>query len=379
MTLLLLSLLLLLCSLLVHFHLGHPLLWKISLAATEYGHRFAILPILLLLYSPASDAVGTMTRIAALLTIIALLYPSLRAAVIASSVRDAVDRSFGTHTKITPYFSWRRLLFGRAPAGDVPVHEVYARHGNEEQYLLFHPAHRSTPAPCIIIFHTGGWDSGSPAEFPAMSRFLSRSGYAVASISYRFAPRWPWPAQREDALAAIAYLKLHAQRLGIDAERLVLFGRSAGGQIAAAAATTANDRSIKGCIAFYAPADMIFAYEHLPVEPDILDSRTLLHHYLGGPLQERMEQYRNASPFHSITPNTPPMLLIHGTKDPLTWYRQSERFSQELSRHAVPHCYIELPWGTHAFDYNYNGPGGQLSRSAVLCFLSSVVPLKKTE
>ena len=61
-------------------------------------------------------------------------------------------------------------------------------------------------------------------------------GYAVASIDYRLAPEFKWPAQRDDLLAAIRFLRAHAAALGIDEDRLVLLGRSAGGQIATAAA-----------------------------------------------------------------------------------------------------------------------------------------------
>src|SRR5690606_39651091 len=69
--------------------------------------------------------------------------------------------------------------------------------------------------------------------------------YAVAAIDYRLAPAHPWPAQREDTHLALAWLKANATKLGIAADKLVLFGRSAGGQIAAAVGCTANDPAIR--------------------------------------------------------------------------------------------------------------------------------------
>src|SRR6185437_2536684 len=89
---------------------------------------------------------------------------------------------------------------------------------------------------------------------------LAGRGYAVADISYRLAPGAVWPAQRDDVLAAIAGLRGAAGRLGIDPDRIVVFGRSAGGQIAEAAAYWARDPGLRGVAAFYAPADMNFAY-----------------------------------------------------------------------------------------------------------------------
>ncbi|NUN68118.1 MAG: alpha/beta hydrolase [Bacteroidetes bacterium] len=373
MILLFASLLLLVCALLLFLDLRRPILWKISLAATEFGQYFVLLPILVMVLAGAETPLALITSIIAAAASAVLLYPSFAAVVLSRSLSRRLADAFGRTSHHAASFSLRRLWFGPFPPASEPESIVYAEHGGKSLHLLFHRAHSSAPAPCVVIIHTGGWDSGSPAEFPMMSRHLASIGYAVACIEYRFAPRHPWPAQREDAAAAIAFLKAHAAQFGIDASRFVLFGRSAGGQIAEATACTASDPAIRGCIAFYAPADLVFAYEHLSPEPDILDSRTLLHNYLGGPLDRLPEQYRDASAYHHITPQSPPMLLIHGAKDPLTWYRQSERLAARLTKQGVRNLYIELPWGTHAFDYNFNGPGGRLSRYAVEYFLASVL------
>lgn len=366
------SLLLLTCTLLLFLDLRQPFLWKVSLAATEFGHYFVLLPLALLITAGTGTPHAMMTSIVAAAASLILLYPSVSAFRLSHSVPRRLSAAFGAPSNSGPVFSWRRLWFGPFPPAAEPESIVYAEHGGGQLRLLFHRAHSSAPAPCVMIVHTGGWDSGSAAEFGMMSRHLASIGYAVACIEYRFAPAHPWPAQKEDALTAIGFLKTNAERLGIDPSRFVLFGRSAGGQIAEAAACTAHDPAIRGCIGFYAPADLVFAYEHLLPEPDILDSRTLLHNFLNGPLEQQPERYRDASSYHHIGPAVPPMLLIHGAKDPLTWYRQSERLSARLTEHGVRNLYIELPWGTHAFDYNFNGPGGQIGRAAVESFLAAV-------
>ncbi|MFZ4620628.1 MAG: alpha/beta hydrolase [Bacteroidota bacterium] len=370
------ALLFLVCSIMVFFDLRYPILWKISIGTTEYGHWFAAAPLFIACFTGWEDALSATTTIISLMTIGILLFPHFSAMIISRSLPSRFDRSFRNDDNVknggSP-FQWRRLWSTAVQAVTVPVREVYAHNGGEEQYLKFFRSVSDKPLPCIVVVHTGGWDSGSPDEFETMNQYLASRGYAVASISYRFAPKWKWPAQKEDALAGIAFLKTNAARLGIDASQFVLFGRSAGGQIAEAAAYSAHDPAIKGCIAFYAPADMNFAYEHLSSEPDILDSRTLLQNYLGGSQEEVRNNYDDASPYDHVSSDSPPTLLIHGAKDPLTWYRQSERLSKKLTELSVPHLYIELPWGTHAFDYNFNGPGGQISRYAVERFLRSVV------
>ncbi len=376
MLLLSVSILLFLCSLLIAADLRYPLLWKISLGATEYGHWFLLLPLIVLFIGRFRDPLSTVSSVVALVTVTALIFPAFSAAHIARSLPERLSKAFsgGSNHRTTQLpFQWSTLWFGPFPEPADRTSLIYAQNGSEDLHLLLFRPRSSSPAPCIVVIHTGGWDSGSPEEFETMNHHLASQGYAVAAISYRFAPKWIWPAQKEDALSAIAFLKKNAEQFGIDPSRFVLFGRSAGGQIAEAVAYSAHDPAIKGCIAFYAPADMNFAYEHLSPEPDILDSKTLLENYLGGSQSDAKKNYDDASPYGHISSSTVPTLLIHGGKDPLTWYRQSERLSQKLSGASVPNLYMELPWGTHAFDYNFNGPGGQISRFAVERFLASVI------
>lgn len=194
----------------------------------------------------------------------------------------------------------------------------------------------------------------------------------MAAISYRLAPHHLWPAQREDVLAALAHLKAHATELGIDPTRFILFGRSASGQVASATAFTANDPAIRGVVAFYAPHDMRFAWDHSR-EDDVLDSFKLLRQFLGGSPDEAAQKYESASAFMRVERGvTPPTWLVHGTIDTLVWRRQSERLAARLDEDRVPNVFVELPWATHAFDVNLHGPGGQLSTFALEWFLAAV-------
>jgi acetyl esterase/lipase len=233
-----------------------------------------------------------------------------------------------------------------------------------------HPV-ASPAAPCVIVIHGGGWEDGAPGQFPALNAYLAARGYAVADIEYRLAPRWTWPAQREDVLDAMDYLTHHAAKLGIDPQRFVLLGRSAGGQIAEAVAYGAHRPAIRGCIAFYAPADMNYAYEFGRAD-DILNSLQLLRHYLGGTPAEARGNYDSASGILLANHESPPTLLLHGQRDELVWFRQSQRLSARLDELGVPHLFVQLPWATHAFDYNFSGPGGQISTYAVDAFLGIV-------
>jgi acetyl esterase/lipase len=224
------------------------------------------------------------------------------------------------------------------------------------------------PAPCALVIHGGGWDSGDRTQFADFNRELAQLGCAVAAIDYRLAPRWRWPAPREDVHAALAFLRMRAVELGIDPTRVVLLGRSAGGQIALATAYDRPDPAIRGVIAFYAPADLEFAWRYAKPS-DVLDSFRLLDQYLGGPPEYDLALYRSASAYAQVEARTLPTLLLHGGPDALVWHRQSTRLAERLRAVQVPHLLVDLPWATHAFDYVRTGPGGQLSAFAVTWFV----------
>ncbi len=237
--------------------------------------------------------------------------------------------------------------------------------------LDFYPAAGRRQAPCVVLVHGGGWDSGDRGQVPQLNHWLARQGYAVAAISYRLAPAAKWPAQREDLAAAVAFLKAKAEELDIDPTRLVLAGRSAGGQIAQTYGYTADDPAIRGVVGLYAPADLVFGYVNTH-ENDMLKSPALMRQYLGGTPDSARAAYESASAYYHVGKQTPPTLLLHGTNDALVWYQHSVRLDARLAENKVPHVFVQLPWASHAFEYNLRGPGGQLTTFALAGFLAAV-------
>jgi len=228
------------------------------------------------------------------------------------------------------------------------------------------------PAPWVVVVHAGGWNGGSPEQLGELNRVLAAEGYAVAAVSYRLAPEWKWPAQRDDVMAAVRYLKTHSAELGLDPEKWAVLGRSAGGQIAEAVAYGDAPSGLRGCIAFYAPADLNFAFKYAAERGDIIRSKKLMIDLLGGTPAELKDAYNDASPYTKAGKDSPPTLLLHGANDALTWRKQSQRLQEKLQRAGAPAALILLPWATHGFDYTLNGPGGQISTYAVKGFLKSV-------
>lgn len=348
-------------------------LFKLSVVATEFGHWLVLLPLLLLALGPWRGALGLPAALLALAAGALLLSSAVRAWHGARTLPGAFDRAFSTVAEgpTAPAFAWRRLWFAPAPVPvKVEVRE-FAEHDGQKLVFHFYRSAARAPAPCVVVIHGGGWESGSPDEFTAFNQLLARRGYAVAAIQYRFAPRWPWPAQRDDVLAALRFLKERAAEFGIDPQRFVILGRSAGGQIAAAVAYAAHDPAIRGCIAFYAPADMHFAHEFARAD-DIISSLGLVLRYMGDPPATVRANYDSASAIRLADHSSPPTLLLHGRRDPYVWYLQSQRLAARLEALGVRHFFLDLPWATHGFDFNPHGPGGQLSAFAVERFLATV-------
>jgi acetyl esterase len=113
---------------------------------------------------------------------------------------------------------------------------------------LFRPA--DVPSPRLIVyFHGGGWVVGSPQTHHTVAALLAAdTGYAVASVDYRLAPEFPFPAPCDDALDAVAWFAGQRKRLGLDPDFLAVAGDSAGGHLAAQAASTADVRGSAGLV-----------------------------------------------------------------------------------------------------------------------------------
>jgi acetyl esterase/lipase len=239
------------------------------------------------------------------------------------------------------------------------------------QQLDFYPAIGRPSAPCVIVIHGGGWDDGDRGQLASFNYLLARDGFAVADISYRLAPSSRWPAQREDVAAAVAFVKAHAREWGVDPSKLVILGRSAGGQISEAAGYSLHDPDVKGVVGLYGPSDMNFAWKFSSAD-DALNSPELMRRFLGGTPAEVPQAYDSASALLMVNARTPPTLLVHGVIDTLVWYRHSERLSAKLTEAGVPNLLVSMPWGTHALELNLSGPSGQLTAYSVEWFVAAV-------
>ncbi len=193
-------------------------------------------------------------------------------------------------------------------------------------------------APLILFVHGGGWRLGDRRTFyPTMKgddpfdRIVA-AGLAVASVDYRLSGEAIFPAQVDDVRAALSWLRENADRLGIDASRVVLWGESAGATIAALIALEPESGAL-GLVDWYGPADLVELARSLG-QSDDTDSREA--GWLGAAVSADEDRAREASPLHHVHPDAPPALIAHGLADVAVPHAQSERFADALTAAGVP-------------------------------------------
>lgn len=174
----------------------------------------------------------------------------------------------------------------------------------------------SSPAPVVLFLHGGGWRVGSRAQFsPVVSEADSfgrtvEAGFAVVAADYRLSGEAVYPAQLNDARAALGWIAAHAGEHGLDADRVVLWGGSAGGTIAALIGLEPGVR-VRGVIDWYGPADLATMAQFTADQPH--PTREDL--WLGVAVERADDLAREASPVHRVHGGAPPFLITHGLAD----------------------------------------------------------------
>ena len=245
------------------------------------------------------------------------------------------------------------------------------------QLDLYVPSHRAGAVPCVIWIHGGAWLTGTrlspPMEWPAGAVFqrIVDAGMAVASIDYRHSREAPFPAQLHDAKAAIRYLRRYAAELGLDPERFAGWGESAGGHLVALLGLV-NDPALEGhgrcqwrkqrsvghrgllrCLGCGHDAPLRrFApgLDHRNAAGGQCGAgdRTADRPSAGSPLPADSVR-RVLSPVHHVTPTAPPFLLIHGEKDHVVPFSQSEELYAALTRADVEAELVAVAGADHVF------------------------------
>lgn len=375
-----LIILLFILSLVNFFPVPSQSTWYVGIAVPEFCWVFMLFSLALLVWSWYSKKLRKVSLILGGITFVILGSPIVRAYHVGSHLSEDLEKSFGVkdadmkgfHQK-KPY-SFSQMFTGNGTK-DIPFKTYhFAKNAGVDLTLNFTPSAIPGVRPCLIVVHGGSWKRGDNSEIAAANTYFANAGYQVATINYRLAPKFPSPAQQEDLHSAFKWIRQHAEELKIDTTNIVLMGRSAGASIVLTMAYTGKENGVKGVAAFYGAIDMPWSYKN-PDNPLIMDSREVQRDFLGGTPEEVPDRYVAESPIFHVNSETTPTLLAHGCLDAHVWHIQSEMLKKELDKHHVKNYLLTIPWGTHGFEYNLNGPAGQLSMYSVERFLYSVTQM----
>jgi len=213
-----------------------------------------------------------------------------------------------------------------------------------EMFMYKPQVSSSAKLPAIVFFFGGGWVGGSPDQFELQAEYLATRGIVAFCPDYRVKSRnstTPFESVM-DAKSALRYLKIHSVELGIDRDKIVASGGSAGGHLAACTAVikNINETSDDLTVSSVPMAMVLFN--------PVIDTGKK------GYGQEKLAGREfELSPVHRITANVPTTLIMHGKADKTVPYENAVRFNY-LMKQQGNKCVLQgYKKQEHGF-FNYN-------------------------
>ncbi|MEP7348579.1 MAG: alpha/beta hydrolase [Sphingorhabdus sp.] len=211
----------------------------------------------------------------------------------------------------------------------------YAYGSDDLQKLDFWKA-KMANAPLVIFVHGGGWKRGDKGNATGGSKapHYLEQGYAFASINYRLVPKSTVEQQATDVANAVAYLRNNAQRLGLDPNRIVLMGHSAGAHLSALVGTDPRYLRAAGLdlsvLSGVIPLDGA-AYD---VPTQMTDGPRIMQKTYAQAFGSEPERQRALSPYwQAAAPNAPAFLILHVDRD--DGARQSAALAHALRKNGA--------------------------------------------
>jgi len=241
------------------------------------------------------------------------------------------------------------------------------------------------PGVGVVFVHGGSFAVGGLGARPALFAYLASIGVAVVDIEYRLAPPPRWQDAPADVACALAWLSTAGPSFGIDPERVVLMGESAGGNLALLVAydgarpAPAIDPSCPsageplrpiGAIGVAPVTDLAATWGEGALYTD--GGVRFPEAYVGGPPDAFPDRYRSASPIESVVPGLPPTLLVGGVNDQLVRIEHLRDLAAHLVAAGNAVTLVEIPFADHGFDGAPNGFGQQLEEALLPRFLSGL-------
>lgn len=229
------------------------------------------------------------------------------------------------------------------------------------------------PTPAMVFIHGGGWRAGSKRNVPAwLKKFVAEGKLSVVSVEYRFTNVATHPAQVNDCLKAIQFVRHNADKWNIDPKRIGVTGGSAGGHLSAYVALhddsakpdsadpiTRNSSRVACAVSFAGPTDwsLLSTIDHK--HPAY---RQLIGYEPGTPAAELSARLiRDVSPISFASKDDPPLMQVHGDKDDIVPLEHASRLHEKLKGLEAQSELVIIEGGNHGVA----GAGDQVSKRAI--------------
>ncbi len=243
--------------------------------------------------------------------------------------------------------------------------------GQHLQLDIARPTKGDGPFPTILCIHGGGFRAGDRQGYDGLCLRLAQHGFVAATVTYRLAPKYQFPAAIYDCKAAVRWLRANAAKYHIDPARVGVTGGSAGGHLAQFLGVTNGLKEFEGdggnptqssdvaCVVnYFGPSDFTKSYGHSK------DAAEVLPLWLGGDLEKAHRRHIEASPLYWVTPNAAPTLCIHGTKDNYVAYEQATWMVDKLKAADVEAELMTMEGAGHGFQ----GKDAEKADEAMMAF-----------
>jgi acetyl esterase len=202
----------------------------------------------------------------------------------------------------------------------------------------------SDRVPVIVFFFGGGWTGGGPKQFYQQARAFSKHGMVTISAEYRTKQSHgttPFDCV-EDGKSAIRWVRQHADELGVDPDRIISAGGSAGGHVAACTGVITGHEAAGEDLAISSLPNAMILYN------PVIDT-TEKGYGLNKVGQSRKTEI---SPCHHVKPGIPPALIFHGTADNTVPFENVERFARLMKTSGNTCTLVPFAGKGHGF---FNG------------------------
>jgi acetyl esterase/lipase len=246
----------------------------------------------------------------------------------------------------------------------------YAKAGDYSLKLdIYQPkTARSSPRPCVVWIHGGGWQGGNKASGARLlAPYVESRDYVGVSVGYRLTDVARWPAQIHDCKAAIRYVRANADKLGIDPDKIGVWGGSAGGHLVSLLGTSGDVKELEGNLGTAGVSSRVACVVDFCGPSDFPEFQITsgaegpVSKLLGGLPKDQPAAAKEASPITYVTKDDPPFLIVHGTDDKTVPYDQGVRFHAAQKQAGLNTTLITMQGGGH-------GIGGQEIANRVRTF-----------